>query len=132
MYVHIFSVLYTVPSGPPDDFSVEATSSRTLLLAWQPPVQSKQNGIIIQYMVELSKSGAGVLINFYLNSTQQTLLINETYIEPFTVFGCRIAAFTQVGMGPYSNKISQQTPEDSKLLQVYSYVCTYNVFLLFD
>ena len=116
MYVFIQIFCSVVPSGPPDHFSVEATSSRTLLLSWQPPIESKQNGIITQYIVELSKGATEVLKNFSLIAMQQSLLINETYniIEPFTVYSCRIAAFTQIGMGPYSNKISVQTPEDSK------------------
>ena len=41
----------TVPSGPPVNVTVEAESSTSIFISWQPPETLKQNGIITTYRI---------------------------------------------------------------------------------
>lgn len=74
-----------------------------------------QNGIIRGYEIELSSNVQEHLQTFSVDSRNETLLINGTFIKPFKRYFCRIAAFTAVGTGPLSELISVQTLEDGKV-----------------
>ena len=43
--------LITVPSGAPTNVTVEALSSTSLLITWEPPAPSQRNGVITHYRV---------------------------------------------------------------------------------
>ena len=45
-----------MPSGPPVNVTVEAESSTSLLISWQPPDTLKQNGIVTSYRIEISQT----------------------------------------------------------------------------
>ena len=50
--------LITVPSGAPTNITVEALSSTSLLITWEPPAPSQRNGVITQYrLLVISDSG---------------------------------------------------------------------------
>ena len=50
--------LITVPSGAPTNITVEALSSTSLLITWEPPPPSQHNGVITQYrLLVTSDSG---------------------------------------------------------------------------
>ena len=50
--------LITVPSGAPTNITVEALSSTSFLITWEPPPPSQHNGVITQYrLLVTSDSG---------------------------------------------------------------------------
>ena len=66
--------------------------------------------------MELSQGSLTNKVYFTTTATPQTLMINETFITPFFEYSFRIAAFTNVGTGPFSSRISKRTPEDGKMI----------------
>lgn len=74
-----------------------------------------RNGIIRGYKIQLSWNVHQHLKTFSVDSRNETLLINGTFIKPYQSYFCRIAAFTAIGTGPFSELISVQTLEDGKV-----------------
>ena len=58
MFSNVCMSLITVPSGAPTNITVEAISSTSFLITWEPPPSSQHNGVITQYRL-LVTSGSG-------------------------------------------------------------------------
>ena len=100
-----------VPSGPPLNFSIEATTSRTLYFTWEPPLLEQQNGVIIGYTVNVVLDDSSMMFKLYPDDHATNL--SATVFKPYTVYRCVVAAFTTPGTGPYSNEEAVLMPEDS-------------------
>ena len=103
-------VIIIAPTGPPQNVSVNVTSSRAAFLQWSPPNYDEQNGIIVYYEIDLYNFHTG---NSRINVTQQTDYL-LTGLQPFYTYNCSIRAFT-VGPGPFSIIITFQMLEDGKI-----------------
>ena len=66
-----------MPSGPPVNVTVEAESSTSLFISWQPPETLKQNGIITSYGIEIRQSDPVSQLHTY-NATADTMSIRVT------------------------------------------------------
>ena len=99
-----------VPSGYPENFTGIPTSSRSAIIAWNPPLPDGQNGVIIGYKITITVVETGEM--FQLFSTTNDLTIDT--LSPYTTYVCVIAATTSVGVGTFSNNITFQTLEDGK------------------
>ena len=51
-----------------------------------------------------------------LETSNNSILITGGILKPFTLYYCKVAAFTIVGVGPYSENVLVNTPEDGKIL----------------
>ena len=69
----------TVPSGPPINVTVEAESSTSLFISWQPPEMLKQNGIITSYRIDVNSVINPLQLRTY-NTTSDTMSFNVTGI----------------------------------------------------
>ena len=99
---HILEVILllipdAVPSGPPQDFVITATSQRTLTLSWSPPLPSQHNGVIISYLITCSSGGS---INSTRSIRSSSTNLTITGLQPFTNYTCTVSAATMVGDGP--------------------------------
>ena len=99
-----------VPSGYPQSLSVMPTTSRSALLQWEPPNEADRNGIVTEYIINVSAVETGE--DFQLISTNTSLTV--THLRPYTTYQCIIAASTSVGIGPFSTVVTVITPEDGK------------------
>ena len=102
-----FSRYFAVPSGPPQNIIAQASSARSLYIAWDPPASEKQNGIIISYIVNIT----GVETGERLQLTSQSQSVNITGLTPYTTYLCIVAASTAIGPGPFSIVTTIRTPE---------------------
>ena len=105
--------LLAVPSGPPLNFSTEATTPRTLYFSWEPPLLEQQNGVIIGYTLNIVSDDSGMMFQLYPD--QHAMNLSATIFKPYTVYRCAVAAITTPGTGPYSDYVVTLTPEDSML-----------------
>ena len=103
-----------VPSGPPLNFSIEATTSRTLYFTWEPPLLEQQNGVILGYTVNIVSNDNST--RFQLYSDDHATNLSATIFKPYTVYRCVVAAFTTPGTGPYSDEAVILTPEDGNFV----------------
>ena len=112
--LHVFGhfLLYAVPSGPPQNFTISTTSSN-ITLFWSLPLLLQRNGVIISYLVTCSIGG----ITSSTNVSETSLVIS---IDPFTNYTCSVSAATMVGDGPPAT-VSGTSDEDSEYIIHYSY-----------
>ena len=93
-----FVTLEYFPSGPPTSILATPYSTYVVLL-FQPPEASQQNGIISEFWIRFGDS------TYTTNTTQYTVW----NLEELTQFQFSIAASTSVGIGPYSEVFSVTT-----------------------
>ena len=100
-----------MPSSFPTSLSVTVQSSSVVYIEWLPPPLSEQNGMITGYNISLIDTTTGHEI--YLVSHNVSISVDS--LNPYTIYQYRIAAFTSVGLGPYSNLLTFQTEESGML-----------------
>ena len=113
-YVLLIIVLFlSVPSSPPQAVQGVAVDSRTISLSWDPPSLDEHNGIIREYLVNITEVDTGR--TFERSSTVESLVV--TSLHPYYSYSFTIAAIT-VGLGPFSEAVVVQTPQDSKRVPI--------------
>ncbi len=103
-------MLIIVPSASPLGFTGSASTSRSATITWSPPPADQQNGVIIQYLINVTVVETGV--SFQLTSTSTSLTV--TTLLPYRNYICIIAAVTSVGIGPFSSRFTLTTPQDGE------------------
>ena len=106
MHLCIIYLIIVVPSGAPNDFTVNVTSSTTAMLQWAEPNLEDQNGDIKHYRITVAGPDSQQIL------TSSGLSIQLTDLHPFYSYTCSIQAVT-VGYGPNAN-ITFTTYEDGK------------------
>ncbi|CAL1539674.1 unnamed protein product, partial [Lymnaea stagnalis] len=89
-----------IPSDVPQNFTVEVSSSTSLIVRWQPPPENAQNGIITGYKIRARRKGA--------ESKYAETLITDGHRNTYAILGLRegteyqvrISAMTINGSGP--------------------------------
>ncbi|CAB3986009.1 tyrosine- phosphatase Lar isoform X3, partial [Paramuricea clavata] len=90
------------PSGPPLNIRTTSRSASSLFFAWDPPEETKRNGIIIGYRacVSLFKNYRCFKhIHILVASQRQWLVVN---LNPLTKYYVHVLASTTAGHGNYS------------------------------
>ena len=90
--------IYVVPTAP-RSLTVDNTADTTVTLSWIGP--SMENGMIIVYQLEYGPPGGDQ--QFGLSQNFTSLFATVAGLSPSTEYAFRVAAFTRVGPGPYSN-----------------------------
>ena len=100
------------PSAAPQSFTAHfnATSHDSIFLSWDPLPTEDQNGIILGYLINITDISREDTLQF--SSDTHNLTIES--LRPHTTYTCLVAAYTSVGMGPFSVEISVQTLETSE------------------
>jgi receptor-type tyrosine-protein phosphatase Q len=97
-----------VPNGEPQNFTASSTSPFMAELSWSPPLAEEQNGVIINYIINVTDTETGD--EFQLSTSHNTLTIASN-LKPYTTYTCVIAAETFVGLGPFTQHVSFTTHE---------------------
>ena len=97
-----------VPSGYPENIGVSNITPSSAVISWSPPPLDQQNGLIIQYTVNMTEIRSGETFQLVSFTTQITA--NE--LSPFTTYSVVIEAYTAVGSGPCSTPYTFMTGED--------------------
>ncbi len=86
--------------------------SRTLRIEWSPPPLLLRNGVIIDYVVNISEIETGTTLQF---ATGGALEVTIPGLHPFYSYAFVATALTEIGHGPHSPSVSIRMPEDGKL-----------------
>lgn len=100
--------------------------STTLSLNWSAPAESSRNGLIVQYVVNISVSETGERFQRTVDGTGAVTL---TGLHPYYEYSYVIAAATSVGTGPFSVRRSVRMPQDGELEMVINFVFLLPPFL---
>lgn len=116
----IIALLNLVPSGPPQDINVTVISPEDVLVTWNDPAIEDQNGIVTGYVIDVTLVSTG--LSFQRMSTTTNFLLEN--LLPFSTYTYRVAAMTNVGVGPYSTADSFLTDETGMHTdRVYDVIC---------
>ena len=108
----------TVPTGPPQNFTVQVLSSRAVLVSWRSPTVWKQNGVIITYTIVLVELLTNTTLTYEQGGNISELIVDE--LHPYYEYKCSMVAATRVGNGPFTGSITIRTLGDGrKELQIY-------------
>lgn len=84
----------------------------SLFFSWKPPPIEHHNGVLQGYEVNVVTDVTNATFQLYAASNEENM--SAPIFKPFTVYACKVAAFTQVGIGPFVTEIIVQTPEFGK------------------
>ncbi|PFX15295.1 Neuropilin-1 [Stylophora pistillata] len=103
---------YLVPSKPPTDFKLTATSPTSIMASWQsPPVFARHGRTITGFILFYKKKSSGVPV-ISLNVTDgSTLSRNVTGLDEYTEYEFQVLAYTSDGIGPKSHVKVERTNE---------------------
>ena len=87
----------------------QLVTATSLTLTWQPPSFENSNGIIQQYVIQITEVDTG---RRFTETSNSTAIIVES-LHPFYSYNCRVAAET-IEVGPYSSPITVQLNEDGR------------------
>jgi len=100
---------YVAPTSPPLSPTGVAVSSSSLSLSWHPPPPEHENGLIRQYIVNITEVATGRI--FQHTTPTNSLLVS--LLHPYYTYQWTVSAYT-VGNGPYTNLSTVTTPEDGQ------------------
>ena len=117
LFHSFFICLPIVPSGVPRDLVAVVVSSSAVNVSWQPLLPEQQNGIIIQYVVNVTTVETGE--GFELVSASNQLTVHS--LHPHWTYIFTVSGETSVGVGPPSLAVTATTLEDGKrVLLIYN------------
>ena len=106
----------TVPNDVPLDIQATPVDSQTLTLTWSAPSEDARNGIITQYLINISVSETGERFQRIVDGVavaDGTLTLTD--LHPYYEYSYVVAAATAVGTGPFSVRSTVRMPQDGRL-----------------
>ena len=91
-----FTYVFSAPKAPPHNVKAVSETFSSIKVSWEPVPEEDQDGIIIQYQVEIEKWENG-----NVNTSNRTIQV--TGLEMFVEYRVRVRAFTRIGPGPFSD-----------------------------
>ncbi|XP_027136795.1 neogenin 1a isoform X9 [Larimichthys crocea] len=105
----VVRTLSDVPSAPPQNLTLEVQNSKSIMLRWQPPPLSGQNGEITGYKIRYRKGSRRSEAAETTGGTQLFKLIDG--LERGTEYAFRVSAMTVNGTGPATEWTTSETFE---------------------
>ncbi|XP_029944460.1 protein sidekick-2 isoform X1 [Salarias fasciatus] len=97
------------PSAPPQTVIASGRTNQSIMIQWQPPPESHQNGPLQGYIIRYCLSGLPVDCQMKnITNPDQTSLILEDLII-WTNYEIEVAAYNGAGRGTYSHKVTEWT-----------------------
>ncbi|KAG5262869.1 hypothetical protein AALO_G00279850 [Alosa alosa] len=97
------------PSAPPQNVIASGRTNQSIMIQWQPPPESHQNGVLRGYSVRYRLTGMPVDIQYknITNPDVTNLLLEDLII--WTNYEIEVAAYNRAGLGVYSHKVTEWT-----------------------
>ena len=118
---------YLAPSGPPVNITLISITKNTLNITWLPPNPLDANGVITGYHVIFNRTRINDISsylltpshNYFFKKGMNTLIIDNLYyhctgLYSYETISFKVAAKTDVGLGPFSTELFFQTNEESE------------------
>uniref|UniRef100_A0A1A8UMS8 Sidekick homolog 2b (Chicken) n=1 Tax=Nothobranchius furzeri TaxID=105023 RepID=A0A1A8UMS8_NOTFU len=97
------------PSAPPQTVIASGRTNQSIMIQWQPPQESHQNGILRGYIIRYRLTGLPVDYQIKnISSPDVTTLLLEDLII-WTNYEIEVAAYNGAGLGAFSHKVTEWT-----------------------
>ncbi|XP_054860164.1 protein sidekick-2 isoform X3 [Amphiprion ocellaris] len=97
------------PSAPPQNVIASGRTNQSIMIQWQPPQESHQNGILRGYTIRYRLTGLPVDYQIKnISSPDVTNLLLEDLII-WTNYEIEVAAYNGAGLGTFSHKVTEWT-----------------------
>ena len=107
-----FCLFTLVPDEPPVNITAKGIEPTVIKADWSPVPYETINGIGIGYKLAIFNINGYKIRNYILNAS--TLSLEITGLEIWTNYSIKMASFTVVGDGPWSDLILEDTDEEGK------------------
>ena len=116
IYQNVFFLLNAVPSQPPRNVLGSSRSTTWIELTWMIPQAHGRNGIIINYVIDLSSRATRitVVVQTPTFSSPENLYYNITGLSAGSEYTVRVAASTVNGTGPFTEEVRISTLDDGE------------------
>ena len=100
-FIHILKS-FSVPTGAPRNCINMTYNARNVVLQWEEPVYTLQNGKIMGYNLTCHSVNPWADLSADLSATQSSATTSFTVdpVSPFTEYTCSLSAINEVGQGP--------------------------------
>ncbi|GIY49793.1 neogenin [Caerostris darwini] len=99
--------LSDLPSDVPQNITIEASSSSTVIVRWEPPPKENQNGVIMGYKIRYKMKGSRRGDTVTTDGNRRLYAL--TGLEKGTQYSIKISALTINGSGPATDWIVVDT-----------------------
>ncbi|XP_035389365.1 protein sidekick-2 isoform X2 [Electrophorus electricus] len=97
------------PSAPPQNVIASGRTNSSIMIQWQPPPESQQNGVLRGYIIRYRLTGLPVDIQYKnISNPEVTNLLLEDLII-WTNYEMEVAAYNAAGLGVYCHKVTEWT-----------------------
>lgn len=100
-------ISFAAPSSAPVNMTISDIKSTEFLLTWTAPPYESHNGIITEYVVNITEVETGDMYKL----VSQTASIIVQSLHAFYSYECTVSAVT-VAEGPYTEAVTARTLED--------------------
>ena len=114
--------IYTEPASSPSNVVAMNTSATSITVMWDIVPEIDQNGVITMYEVLYVplETFSGAIGENAINVT--VMMANLTDLEGYVNYNISVRAYTEIGAGPYSEPVTELTPQTGTIIQlVHSY-----------
>ena len=106
----ILLILHIIgPSAAPVNVTASAMDSRSILVTWDPPPFSQQNGLVRLYVINITEENTGFSLMQGTTNNEFTFYS----LHPHYTYAFSVAAET-IAVGPPSSIVTAETEEDGK------------------
>ncbi|XP_070294548.1 protein sidekick-2-like [Salvelinus sp. IW2-2015] len=97
------------PSAPPQNVIASGRTNQSIMIQWQPPPESHQNGVLRGYSVRYRLTGLPVdYQSKNISKPDVTNILLEDLII-WTNYEIEVAAYNRAGLGTFSHKVTEWT-----------------------
>ena len=101
----------TAPISSVSNITISSVEARSMTVSWNEVPCSEQNGPITGYFLYYTNTTFSDTVNISGGDNRQ---YNLTTLTPYTNYTVTVIAYNDVGTGPASSEVIQQTGEASK------------------
>ena len=112
------------PASPPDNVMATVVFSTEIMVTWDIVPEIDQNGVITMYEVLYVPLEAfnGTIGENTTNVMSMVMMANLTGLDGDVNYNISVRAYTEIGAGPYSEPVTELTPQTGTIIQlVHSY-----------
>ena len=117
MHEYYSFILKRAVPGLVASLSATPVNSTALTLRWLPPPPEDRNGVITQYVVNITGLSVPGQEPSVLHTTDISIVVG--LLHPSYTYTFKVAAVTSVGQGPYTT-LTSQLPEDGMHISICS------------